>query len=173
VSDDKADVRPLSEIGSQEGRRAWAALLEQLEPTLVALTVAPGFQAQDAEPPSAAGIYLFADADGKPVYFGISRDLKRRIGEHWKPNSLENKAPFAFNIAKREAAGAGVQIAGFTRSRLTASPDFNDHFVAAKALVSEMTVRWVQADDPALLRVMEIYGTYVLGTHDFNSFRTH
>lgn len=122
--------------------------------------------------PSAPGIYLYSEP-GREMYVGRTRDLSRRWADHTRPSSSINSASFAFNIAKREAAALGVNVA-ISRSRLVANSSFAAAFAAAKARVRTMKYRFVRVDSPVLSTVGEVYAAIVLGTEgDFNEFETH
>ena len=151
------------------------AILAELEPMLTKLLD----QAKHARLahgrgaiPKAPGVYLFYDASGTPIYVGQSRNLNRRLAEHCRDSSGHNKASFAFNIAKRTSAGAGVDITGF-RADLVARQDFEAQFRAAKRQVAKMPVQFVTEKRADLRTLFEVYATYVLGTQEYNTFETH
>ena len=75
-------------------------------------------------------------------------------------------ASFAFNVAKREAAKAGVDIKQF-RSVLEANPKFVPHFEAARASVAEMDVQFIEVPDPIVRTLIEVYAALVLDTVEF------
>jgi hypothetical protein len=83
-------------------------------------------------------------------------------------------ASFAFNIAKQEADGLGIDIVGF-RQELVARADFNEQFLAAKRAVAKMPVQFTVDEHADLRTVFEVYATYALGTQaqEYNSFETH
>ena len=157
------------------GLEQFQAVLSQLEPLLKRLLVSPKHPRLDhgrGAIPTMPGVYLFSDVAGRPMYVGQSRNLNRRLGEHCRDSSDHNKASFAFNIAKRTAAGAGVDIAGF-RAELVARGDFEEQFAVAKRQVATMPVQFVTEDRADLRTVFEVYATYALGTQEYNSFETH
>jgi GIY-YIG catalytic domain-containing protein len=122
--------------------------------------------------PSCAGVYLFSE-DGRPLYIGRSRNFNRRLGDHTRPKAAQNSAPFAFNIAKRAAADAGLLITG-TRTAIAAQPGFDEHFSSAKTRVRAMEFRFVRVPDPVESTIFEVYAALALGTEgDFNLFETH
>lgn len=122
--------------------------------------------------PAVAGVYLFSEDDGHR-YVGRTRDANRRLGEHTRPSSPENSAPFAFNIARRDAAAAGLAVDG-PRTVVAVRPDFVPYFIAAKERVRAMDFRVVGIEDPALSTIFEVYASIVLGTEgDYNLFETH
>jgi GIY-YIG catalytic domain len=123
--------------------------------------------------PTEPGLYLFSDAKSKPIYVGQSRNIRSRLGDHCRPSAPENAASFAFNIAKREAHGQSIDIAGFNRKALSTRADFKALFDDAKAKVALMPVQFVVEPHADLRTVFEVYATYALGTQEYNTFETH
>jgi hypothetical protein len=122
--------------------------------------------------PERPGVYLFIE-NGKPIYVGQTRDFRRRWGEHTRPSSPENSAPFAFNIARLEAGRQKLDVSG-PRKTVSALPDFATLFAAAKDRVREMEFRFVEIEDPPLRTIFEVYASLALGTYgEFNIFETH
>ncbi|MGO9789003.1 MAG: GIY-YIG nuclease family protein [Solirubrobacteraceae bacterium] len=121
--------------------------------------------------PQLPGIYFFTE-DGRPLYVGQTRNLKSRLAQHTGERSRENQASLAFNIAKREAALAGVEV-NRTRKALEVAPDFETHFVAARAHVTAMDVQFIELADPVTRTLFEVYASLVLRTAEFNSWETH
>ncbi|HEY5053455.1 MAG TPA: GIY-YIG nuclease family protein [Solirubrobacterales bacterium] len=121
--------------------------------------------------PNAPAIYLFSELD-HAIYVGQTRVLRERLDNHTNPLGKNNKASFAFNVAKEEAARAGVDTARF-RAQLEADQEFASHFQTAKLRVSEMDVRYIELADPIERSVFEIYAALALDTLVFNSFETH
>jgi len=116
------------------------------------------------------GVYVLHE-DGKPIYVGRSNRLKNRLLEHSRQSSTHNSAPFAFNLAKEEAAKRGVDTSG-ARNQLAKDPVFNDLFIQAKRRVSQMTIRTVQIDNPVIQTLFEVYAALALKT-PYNHFDTH
>lgn len=117
------------------------------------------------------GIYAFYH-DGKPVYVGRTRDLRRRLGEHGRESSSHYSASFAFLRARQAAKQAGHDLVGFTRRELAHEhAAFPALFAAEKAAVAGMQVRWVTVVDPVVQALLEVYAALTLGT-PFNSFET-
>jgi hypothetical protein len=86
------------------------AAVEQMPSLLEALQAAPSHRVADhPRTPLAPGVYLFSE-HGRPIYVGQSRKLRTRLRQHSGERRRENEASFAFNIAKRDAAKAGVDI---------------------------------------------------------------
>jgi len=121
--------------------------------------------------PNSPGIYLFSH-DGAPVYVGQSRKLRSRLKQHTGATRGRDQASFAFNVAKREADKAGVDIKQF-RSVLEADPDFAPHFDAARTSVAAMDVQFIEVPDPIVRTLFEVYAALALDTGEFNSFETH
>jgi hypothetical protein len=129
--------------------------------------------------PKKPGVYLFTE-DGEHRYIGRSRNLNSRFGQHIQESAGENSAPFAFNIARRDALEAGFPVDGRTRKNLGTDPEFKKRFfMPAKRRVRGMDFRFVILDpeEPGVhtfSTVFEVYAAMVLGTDgDFNLFHTH
>jgi hypothetical protein len=153
------------------------ARFRKIEKGLPALLVAlvsarPYIRGTPPAVPAIAGVYLFSEC-GRPQYLGRTRNANRRLGEHTQPKAPQNKAPFAFNVAKAEALAAGLEIVG-GRDQIEALPGFEPHFSAAKAKVRAMEFRVVEVTDPAVSTIFEVYASIALGTEgEYNLFETH
>ena len=151
--------------------KKWEQLIQQM-PVLF-----EEFTSQPLRPPEKQGIlpkmgvYVFYE-DGKPIYTGRTRNMRRRLGEHCQPSSGHTSATFAFTIAKREADKEEINI-NVTRSQLEANPAFTRLFLKAKERVSRMAVRAIQIDDPILQTLFEVYAVMCLDTKEYNDFDTH
>jgi hypothetical protein len=143
--------------------------LPQLLDRLLSATAAP--VAEHEQIPNVPGIYLFSELD-HAIYVGQTRILRDRLGNHTNPLGKNNQATFAFNVAKDEAAKAGIDTAKF-RAQLEADQEFASHFQTAKLRVSEMDVRFIELAGPIERSVFEIYAALALDTLVFNSFETH
>ncbi len=122
--------------------------------------------------PKVSGVYLFTE-EGVHRYVGRTRNANRRLGEHTRPKSPHNSAPFAFNIAKAEATTKGLNVTG-TRKEISLLPDFISLFTSAKQRVRDMEFRIVRVADATLSTVFEVYASIALGTEgEFNLFETH
>ena len=117
-------------------------------------------------------IYLFTE-NSRPLYVGRTRKLRQRLRNHCGSASGHNQAVFAFKLA-REATGR--MKAGYSkhdsREVLIANADFSSAFVAAKARIRRMELRFVEEKDPLSQALLEIYASYVLRT-PYNDFETH
>lgn len=160
------------EYRNEAGLRRFAAILDDLEPHLTRLLDCEPLVRGKQTAPELPGVYLFTDG-GKPIYVGQTRNFRRRWGEHTRPRSPENSAPFAFNIAKHEAATLKLDVTG-SRKVVSALPEFAELFAAAKERVRAMEFRFVEIEDPPLRTIFEVYASLALGTHgEFNVFETH
>jgi hypothetical protein len=117
------------------------------------------------------GIYVFFEK-GKPMYVGRSNRMSSRIREHFQPTSQNTSAPFAFNIAKKQAAQEGIDI-GHKRTELEKDSVFQQLFVEAKKRVSNMAVKVIEVSDPVFQTMFEVYASLYYGTHEFNDFATY
>lgn len=122
-------------------------------------------------PKGTAGIYAFYH-NGQPVYVGRTRDLRRRLGEHGRVGSTHYSASFAFLRARRAVEAKGHVLTGKSRGELSDDKEvFKSFFVAEKATVASMSVRWVVVDDAVTQALLEVYAALALDT-EFNSFVT-
>jgi hypothetical protein len=108
--------------------------------------------------PKQPGVYLFSDLAGRPIYVGQTRNLYNRLAQHTRESSSHVSASFAFNIAKREAGGLGIDIVGF-RDELVARADFNEQFLVAKRVVAKMPVQFVVEEHADLRTVFEVFAS--------------
>ncbi len=118
------------------------------------------------------GAVRVANATGKPLYVGQSRNLRARLAQYCREGADHNSASLAYNIAKRTAAKEGIGIAGF-RADLVGREDFAEQVLAAKRLVAMLPVQFVIEPHADLRTVFEAYATYALGTQEYNIFETH
>ncbi|MEA2193373.1 MAG: hypothetical protein QOI73_3494 [Solirubrobacteraceae bacterium] len=104
--------------------------IARMEALLDELVTAPRHRvAEHPTVPNTPGIYLCSE-DGRPIYVGQSRKLRNRLKHHTGATRGHNQGSFAFNIAKRDAVVAGVDVKRF-RSTLEADALFKPHFVSA------------------------------------------
>ncbi len=163
---------------SQEANPEWALerfreIEKQLPGLLKALATGRPYH-RDERPavPHVPAVYLFTEK-GRHLYIGRTRDANRRLGEHTRPKSPQNSAPFAFNIAKKEAARAGLTFNG-TRKKIAAIPAFQPYFTSAKERVRLMEFRLVEIDNAVVSTIFEVYASLALRTEGgFNLFETH
>jgi hypothetical protein len=117
------------------------------------------------------GIYVFYE-NARPIYVGRTNRMKNRIKEHGRRGSDHNKAPFAFNIAKKEAEHRGINT-DISRGELERDELFKDLFYQAKQRVSNMHLRFVEINNPIMQTLFEVYASIELKTTEFNSFDNH
>ena len=119
-----------------------------------------------------AGVYLFSEA-GRDLYVGRTNDFKGRYGRHCLPGSSQQKAAFAFRLA-REATNnlKASYLKEGSRKALAAEPVFAEAFKAAKARIRAMDFRWVEEPDPVRQCLLEVYVAVVLQT-PYNDFDNH
>ncbi len=154
------------------GVRQFEDAVGLLPKLLTDLRTSPGHRVADHPAiPSAAGVYLFSEGR-RPIYVGQSRNLRRRLSQHTGATRRENEASFAFNIAKREAARAGLAL-DLDRRALEANLDFVPYFDDARAAVAAMRVQYIELVDPVERTLFEVYASLALGTGEFNSWETH
>jgi predicted GIY-YIG superfamily endonuclease len=121
--------------------------------------------------PPRSGIYVFYE-DEKPLYVGRTNRLKDRIKEHGWQSSTHNKAPFAFNLAKKVAKENGIDISK-SRAKREKDSNFANLFSEAKERVSRMSVRVIEINDPSIQTLFEVYVSVALETTEYNDFDTH
>jgi hypothetical protein len=168
----KGHVPGLGDDEDQLDDSRFRAALKRIEPLLAELRGSPQHRVRDhPSSPAAPGIYMFSD-HGKPIYVGQSRNLRRRLAQHTAANSRENAASFAFNLAKRAARDAGMDISG-SRKAIEVRPEFAEYFERARKEVAEMAVQFIELADPIERTLFEIYVSLALETDEFNSFETH
>ncbi|MET0557061.1 MAG: GIY-YIG nuclease family protein [Solirubrobacterales bacterium] len=154
------------------GREIFREVTSEMDALLNSLRSAPAMPTADhSEIPTTPGVYLFSKGD-EALYVGQTRNLRTRLNNHTNPLSRENKASFAFLVAKTEARKAGVDLSR-TRKVLEGDEDFARHFGEAKLGVAEMDVRFIQMEGAISRSIFEIYASLTLDTLLYNSFETH
>ena len=151
------------------GVASFTAAVQQMAPLLAALKDAPRHQVAPLAVPNTPGIYLFRDGE-RPTYVGQSRTLRTRLKQHAGATRGHNQASFAFNVAKREAATAGVDVRRFGAA-LEADEDFVPHFNAARASVAALDVEFIEVPDPIVRTLFEVYAALVLDTVELTPSR--
>ena len=118
------------------------------------------------------GIYLFSEG-AVHQYVGRTNGIRGRVRNHTRPSATHNQATFAFRIAR---STTGILTASYkpegSRQGLQSDAVFGPAFVAAKARVASMDLRFVEEKDPTRQALLEIYVATVLGT-PFNDFESH
>jgi hypothetical protein len=146
--------------------------LEQLEPLFERLIKSdPLMPTQLPVSVSGSGVYLFSN-DDVHLYVGRTRNLRRRVQQHYRKSSGHASAPFAFRLA-REATGNLIPAYTKKGSRavLVADEGFALAFDNAKSTIRSMQVRTVGVDDALIQSLLEIYTAVALGT-PYNRFET-
>lgn len=120
-----------------------------------------------------SGIYLFSEGD-RHLYVGRTRDVRRRYGQHSRPSSKHNTAPFAFKLAREET---GILLPDYSaggrgRVALSAEEEFSAAFARSLARVRSMDFRFVDEPDPTRQCLLEVYVSVVHST-PYNDFDTH
>lgn len=119
-----------------------------------------------------AGIYLFTEA-GQHLYVGRTNTIRKRLQNHCRPSSGHNSATFAFRLAR---GITGQTVATYTeqgsRTDLENDPVFGPVFIAQKARVRNMDVRYVSEPDPMRQALLEMYVSVSLQT-PHNDFDNH
>lgn len=145
--------------------------VDQLPSLLEKLNSSPLKPWDDLGSPPEKGIYVFFE-NRRPIYTGRTNRMKTRIKEHGRPSSSHNSAPFAFNLAKEEAAQNRIDV-NRRRSELEKDPAFASLFLKAKQRISRMQVRVIKIDDPIMQTLFEVYASMALDTTRYNDFCTH
>ena len=120
--------------------------------------------------PEAKGVYCFYE-DGKPLYVGRTRNIRKRVLQHRRLRGRHNSAAFAFNIAKKDFE-ENHSSEKLSRVELSKDPEFDRLFTEAKERVRKMSVRFVEIKNPIEQTIFEVYAHIKLGT-PFNDFDTH
>lgn len=119
-----------------------------------------------------AGVYLFSEG-GESLYVGRTRNVRRRYGEHTRPSSQHNTAPFAYKLACQATGTLKTNYRPGPTSRVGRfqDPEFVAAFQAALARVRGMDFRFVEESDPIRQCLLEIYVSVVCGS-PYNDFAT-
>jgi len=152
---------------------AFKELIDSLEPQLQELMHMEPIQYSHLprEIPQ-RGIYLFSDGSNH-LYVGRTNSIRKRLQNHCRPSGSHNSATFAFRVARGDTqmVRASYQALG-SRNELCVHPVFGPAFIAAKARVAGMDIRYVREDDTVRQALLEIYVATVLAT-PFNDFDNH
>jgi hypothetical protein len=152
----------------------FVAHVEALRPRIDQLMTMPGIKrAQLPRQMPKAGVYLLSE-NGRDLYVGRSNDIRKRLGRHCRPGATHRMAAFAFRLA-REATGnlRATYTKGIgTRAASVQEATFVTAFVAAKARIANMDIRFVEESDPVRQAILEIYVAIVLRT-PYNDFDNH
>ena len=116
-----------------------------------------------------SGIYLFSEGNSH-LYVGRSKRLRHRLHYHC---SSAKDAPFAFKLAREQTGNLKATYSSKgSREELLTDPAFAAAFLAAKARIRRMQIRFVEEADPVRQALLEIYVTIALGA-PYNDFDTH
>lgn len=120
-----------------------------------------------------SGIYLFSE-NGRHLYVGRTRNVRTRYGQHSRPSSKHNTAPFAFKLAREETGitAADYRAGGRGRVALSAEAEFSAAFARAITRIRNMDFRFVAEPDPTRQCLLEVYVSVVHST-PYNDFDTH
>ena len=165
---------------TKSGANKWDKLEQRLRPFLDELIESPGAPRKGhLDPvPEEAGIYLFVDERGRPLYVGQTRNLRSRLAQHCRPGSKHTSASLAFNLAKEDLyskvgeEGWKRNYEKLSRSQLEQHRRFKKLFKEARERLDGMTVHYKLCSDPELRTVLEVYITLMLNT-PLNKFETH
>ncbi|WP_419805146.1 GIY-YIG nuclease family protein [Terriglobus sp.] len=101
------------------------------------------------------GVYIFTESKSV-LYCGRTRNLSQRFQAHCHSSSGENKAAFAFRLARQES---GFLKASYTkknsRKDLMKLPEFNMAFRNAKSRIARMELRFVIEEDDTRQAMLE------------------
>lgn len=112
-----------------------------------------------------SGCYVLTE-NGKPFYVGISRKVLSRLRQHVRGRTHFD-ASLAYRIAQRHEPTKG------SRSAVMTTPGFLRAFRAAQEHLRSLAVAFIEIENPLELYVFEAYAAISLGTHEWNTFRTH
>jgi len=118
-----------------------------------------------------SGVYSFSE-DGRVLYIGRTRNFRDRHKSHCHEKSGENKAAFAFRLAR---ASSGRLKPSYkkegSRKDLMEDPDFVQAFSAAKKQIEKMEVRFIEVLDPIQQHLLELYASLEFAS-SHNNFET-
>jgi hypothetical protein len=152
---------------------AFKAHVDELEPAFQRLLhMTPARMDQMPRDVPQRGIYLLIE-DGRNLYVGRSNTIPKRLRNHARSSATHFQATFAMRLA-REATNrlkASYKPEG-SRANLVLDEVFGPAFVAAKARVARMHVRYVEEKDPLRQALLEMYVALSLET-PYNDFDNH
>ena len=152
----------------------FVAHVKSLRPKLELLLAMPPVKPTQLPPEMPkAGVYLLSE-NGQPLYVGRSNDIRGRIGRHTKPGATHRMAAFAFRLARLTTGRlrASYKKGDGTRAALMGDPVFASAFMAAKARICNMELRYVEESDPVRQTLLEVYVAVVLEAKH-NDFDNH
>lgn len=146
--------------------------VESLPAALDRLLAAPAFKCMDLpKGMPARGVYVFCERK-RSLYVGRSNRLRKRIRNHGNPAATYKQAAFALKLARLTTGKKATYTTKGSRAQLMKDPLFVGAFVAAKARIARMSVRFVEETDPVRQCLLEVYVATALGT-PYNDFDNH
>jgi hypothetical protein len=112
-----------------------------------------------------SGCYVLIE-NSKPIYVGISRSILARLRQHFT-GKTHFDASLAYAIAQRRRPTKGK------RSEVMNTPEFKKAFASAQSNLCSVQISFVQIENPLELYLFEAFAAIELGTHEWNTFRTH
>lgn len=120
-----------------------------------------------------SGCYVLQE-EGKPIYVGISRSVRKRLRQHLL-GEHDSTASLAHSMAKKkhvDATSTGEIIVG-TRKLVMEQLKAGTAFKETQSYLRGLSIGVVPIENPLELYVFEAYATMALKTADWNTFRTH
>jgi hypothetical protein len=119
-----------------------------------------------------AGCYVIV-REGRPMYVGISRCVVSRLRQHCNGTS-HFSATLAYAVAKKKFSQDGMgKIQGVTRDAAMKDPTVREAFDAARQLLRDGNVAFIEIANAVELHLFEVYAAMELDTGEWNTFRTH
>ncbi|MDW9689294.1 hypothetical protein GHL01_04100 [Sinorhizobium meliloti] len=119
-----------------------------------------------------SGVYTFTE-DGKVIYVGRTRDVRKRYAHHTQPGSGQNKAVLAFKFAKKNLniPPPTYKSDENTRNNLMLNAAFLKEFSKQKERLKSMEFRFIEECDAISQALLEIYVSEVSESphNDFNT----
>jgi hypothetical protein len=112
-----------------------------------------------------SGCYVLIE-NNKPIYVGISRGVLGRLRQHFT-GKTHFDASLVYAIAQRRLPTKGK------RSDVMKNLLFQKAFASAQTYLRSVHVSFVEIANPLELYVFEAFAAIELGTHEWNTFRTH
>jgi len=112
-----------------------------------------------------SGCYVLIEK-GKPIYVGISRAVLARLRQHFC-GKTHLDANLVYAIAQRRLPTPGKRLDAMGQ------PLFQREFSKAQVYLRSLQVAFIEIQNPLELYVFEAYAAIDLGTHEWNTFRTH
>jgi hypothetical protein len=151
------------------------ALVASFPQTLDALVAMPPVTIETLPPKGdvpTSGIYWLSEGSDS-IYVGRSKRIRKRLVSHGRVSAGHETASFAFLLA-REMTGRvkATYTKKGSRADLLLDPVFATAFLAAKARIRAMDVRFVAEADPVRQCLLEVYAAVALKAR-YNCFDSH